>query len=165
MSTPFLAEIKMVTFNFAPKGWAVCNGQLLAINQNAAIFSLLGTTYGGNGTQTFQLPNLQGCSPLHIGVAYPLGQFGGEENHTVDIEEMPAHAHQANGVGALATSGSAAGNSWAKSASNPYSATSNGAMSAAGLSQQGGSQPHNNMPPYLVLNFVIALQGIYPSRN
>lgn len=170
MATPFLSEIRIVSFNFAPKGWALCNGQTLPINQNQALFSLLGTNYGGNGTTTFQLPNLQGSVPVHTGSdpfgnAYQLGQTGGEATVTLVTSEMPEHVHEAQAVGLPASSASPAGNTWAESTSDPYSASSNAAMAVSGISQEGGSQPHNNMPPNLVLNFVIALQGIFPSQN
>ncbi len=170
MATPYLSEIKIVSFSFAPKGWALCNGQLLAISQNQALFSLLGTTYGGDGVTTFQLPNLQGRIPVHIGsdpkgVHYDLGQAGGQPEVTLTTAEMPVHSHRAQGDSAAASSGSPAGNAWADSASNPYGPSANTTMDAAIVSQAGEGQPHNNMPPYLVLNFVIALAGIFPSQN
>jgi len=170
MATPYLGEIKLVSFNFAPKGWAFCNGQTMEINQNQALFSLLGTTYGGNGTTTFQLPNLQASVPVHMGQDtfgnyYDLGQAGGLATVTLEGPEMPEHTHQAQAVAAAATSASPAGNVCAESASDPYSASANAAMSVSGVSEEGGGQPHNNMPPYLVLNFVIALAGIFPSQN
>jgi microcystin-dependent protein len=165
MSSPFLSEIRLVSFNFAPKGWALCNGQILSIQQNAALFSLLGTTFGGNGTQTFALPNLQGRTPIHLGSGYAEGQVGGEPAHTLLSTEIPAHIHQAQGVSTPASLEPAAGNVWAESSGNPFAASANATMSAAALGQTGGSQPHNNLQPYLVLNYVIALQGIFPSRN
>jgi microcystin-dependent protein len=165
MATPFLSEIRLVSFNFAPKGWALCNGQLLAISQNAALFSLLGTFYGGNGTTTFALPNLQGRAPMHVGSEFVQGQVGGEATHTLITNEIPAHTHQAQGVSTTASLEPAAGNAWAESPDNPYAASANATMNAAALGQTGGNQPHNNMQPYLVLNYVIALQGIFPSRN
>jgi microcystin-dependent protein len=169
MAEPFLSEIRLVSFNFAPQGWAFCNGQVLAINQNQALFALLGTTYGGNGITTFALPNLQGCAPLHMGSSpggsYVLGQTGGSANVTLVATEMPAHTHQAEGVSTTANSGAPAGGAWANSVSDPYSPSGNAAMNAASVSSMGGSQPHSNQSPYLVLNFVIALQGIFPSRN
>src|ERR1700737_111449 len=124
MAEPFFSEIRLMSFNFAPKGWAECNGQLIPINQNQALFSLLGTTYGGDGRVNFGLPNFQGRTPIHQGLGFLEGQAGGEENHTLTTSEMPAS-----------------------------------------VSNVGGSQPHNNMQPYLVLNFCIALQGVFPSQN
>lgn len=164
MGTPFLGEIKIVSFNFAPKGWAMCNGQLLPINQNQALFSILGTTYGGNGQTTFALPNLQGRAPMYVGGGLILGESGGEEAHTLNIPEMPAHVHSVSASSAAPNAGSMAGNTWA-AASGAYDTTSNTAISPGAIGNTGGSQPHSNMQPYLVLNFIIALQGIFPSRN
>jgi microcystin-dependent protein len=165
MSQPFLGEIRVVSFNFPPKGWALCNGQVLPINQYQALFSLLGTTYGGNGTTTFQLPNYQARMPVHVGNGYVQGQSSGEPTHTLLPTEMPLHTHSAVGVTTNANSASASGNAWASSGQNPYAATPNTQMSPSVLTNAGGSQPHDNMPPYLTLNFVIALVGIFPSRN
>jgi len=165
MGTPYLGEIKVVSFNFAPKGWALCNGQTLPINQNTALFSLLGTFYGGDGRTTFQLPNLQARMPIHQGAGYTIGASGGESSHTLIIPEIPLHNHSAVGVSTAATTDVATGNLWASSQQNPYAASPNTSLAPAALSQVGGSQPHNNMTPYLVLNFIIALQGIFPSRN
>jgi microcystin-dependent protein len=165
MSTPFLGEIRIVSFNFAPRGWALCNGQLLPINQYQALFSLLGTTYGGNGIQNFQLPNYQARMPVHVGSGYVQGQSSGEATHTLNQTEMPLHTHSAVGVSTNANSASASGNAWASSFENPYAATPNASMSPAALTNAGGNQPHDNMAPYLTLNFIIALQGIFPSRN
>jgi microcystin-dependent protein len=169
MSTPFLSEIKIVSFSFAPKGWALCNGQILAINQNQAIFSLIGTFYGGNGIQTFQLPNLQGAMALHMGNggggSYVIGQTGGEANVTLTSTQLPTHTHQAVGVSNAGNDSSAIGNTWAESQDQPYTFAPNVTMNNATLSSVGGSQPHSNMGPYLVLNFIIALSGIFPSRN
>lgn len=166
MSTPFLAEIRMVAFTFAPKGWALCNGQVLPINQNQALFSLLGTTYGGNGQTTFALPDLRGRSPAHPGTEIQLGQVGGEENHTLTSAEMPAHIHGVKGDAADASAVSPAGNIWASSSSNPFSTSApDTALQQASVSAAGSSQPHPNQQPYLAVNFVIALQGIFPSRN
>jgi microcystin-dependent protein len=165
MSTPFLSEIKIVSFNFAPKGWALCNGQLLPINQNQALFSLLGTTYGGDGRVNFALPNLQGRIPNHFGNGFTLGELGGETAHTINISELAAHSHTPLGNSTNpATSASAAGNLWGFDTGGFHSAQ-NSAMSPAGITNTGGSQPHENMSPYLVLNFIIALQGIFPSQN
>jgi microcystin-dependent protein len=165
MATPYLSEIKLVAFNYAPQGWALCNGQLLGILQNQALFSCIGTTYGGNGVETFALPNLQGSAPMSMGNGYDEGQTGGEAQVTLNINQIPAHAHQAQGVSTTANLEPAAGNAWAASTDNPYAASANTTMSAGAAGQAGGSQPHNNLPPYLVLNFIIALAGIFPSRN
>lgn len=164
MSTPFLAEIKIFSFNFAPRGWALCNGQLLPINQNQALFSLLGTTYGGNGITTFALPNLQGATPIHTGPGFVLGQAGGETAHTLTIPEMAAHSHAAAGSSNPGNTAEPANAFWAVAASGAYSAAPNTAMAPGAISTTGGSQPHNNLSPYLTLNFCIALQGIFPSR-
>jgi microcystin-dependent protein len=180
MSEPFLSEIKLVSFNFPPKGWALCNGQLLPINQNQALFALLGTTYGGNGQTNFALPNLRGRVPVHFGGSHTLGEAAGSTSVTVNIQQLPAHFHlmqakaaQATLVGgaipaatkSLAQAVAATGNP--PTAVNLYSTGLTGltAMNASSISNVGGSQPHNNMMPYLVLNFIIALQGIFPSQN
>ncbi|HET9180667.1 MAG TPA: tail fiber protein [Candidatus Angelobacter sp.] len=165
MSEPFLAEIKIVSFPFPPKGWALCNGQLLPINQNQALFSLLGTMYGGDGMRTFGLPNLQGRVPNHMGPGFTLGQVGGETAHTLSIAEMPQHNHVPVGSNAGASSPTAEGNLWAKTGAKIFNPSSNGAMNPACIGVAGGSQAHNNMSPYLVLNFIIALQGIFPSQT
>jgi microcystin-dependent protein len=166
MSEPFLSEIKIVSFNFAPKGWALCNGQLLPINQNQALFSLLGTTYGGDGRVNFALPNLQGRVPNHVGNGFTLGEQGGETAHTVNISELPTHTHTPNGNKTNpASSASAAGNLWGFVASEYATTTPDSVMNPAGIGATGGNQPHQNMSPYLVLNFIIALQGIFPSQN
>jgi microcystin-dependent protein len=170
MSIPYLSEIRMVSFNFAPKGWALCNGQTLPINQNQAIFALIGTFYGGNGTTNFQLPNLQGASPLHYGPDgfgnnYTLGATGGEAVSTITAAQMPAHSHVPQGVNTTASSSSPAGATWADSPSKLYGSSPGALMAPSSVSPVGEGQPHDNMPPYLVLNFVIALSGIFPSRN
>src|SRR5437763_1733086 len=166
MATPFLAEIRLVSFNFAPKGWALCNGQLLPINQNQALFSLLGTTYGGNGITTFALPNLQGCTPLHAGNGHILGESGGEETHTLTVSEMAAHQHTAVATSATPNTTSPGGGFWGNAGVSAYSSNPpNTPMAAQAAGATGGGQPHQNLSPYLVLNFVIALQGIFPSRN
>jgi microcystin-dependent protein len=168
MSTPFLSEIKIMSFNYAPKGWALCNGQLLPINQNQALFSLLGTTYGGNGQTNFALPNLQGEVPIHEGDGHTLGETGGTESVTVSIQQLPTHSHVANATTATATT-NVPGNTLllAQSTSSQlYTGAANPVtMAPNSLASVGGSQPHNNMMPYLVLNFCIALQGIFPSQN
>lgn len=165
MSTPFLSEIKIISFNFAPKGWALCNGQLMPINQNQALFSLLGTTYGGDGRVNFALPNLQGRMPVHKGSGITLGEKAGETAHTLSISELPAHNHVPVGSSSAPAFPNADGNLWATSTAKNYNSSSDSAMNPACLTPTGGSQPHDNMSPYLVLNFVIALQGIFPSQN
>ena len=168
MATPFIAEIKIISWNFAPQGWAFCNGQLLPINQNQALFSILGTTYGGNGQTNFALPNLQARTPIHTGQGFTLGQAGGEQAHTLTMSEMPQHTHAqgCNGTQAGANSGNVPGNVWADGGKSVYfNGNPNTAMLTGTLSNTGGSQAHTNMSPYLVLNFIIALQGIFPSQN
>ncbi|MCA1635794.1 MAG: tail fiber protein [Acidobacteria bacterium] len=165
MSTPFLSEIKIVSFNFPPKGWALCNGQLLPINQNQALFALLGTTYGGNGQTNFALPNLRGQVPIHVGQGHTLGETAGSTSVTLSLQQMPAHSHGLQATTA-ASSQPVPTNGILASANNLYQAAANFiAMAPASVTNTGGSQPHNNMMPYLVLNFIIALQGIFPSRN
>jgi microcystin-dependent protein len=165
MSEPFLGEIKIISWNFPPKGWAFCNGTLLPINQNQALFSILGVTYGGDGMRTFGLPNLQGRTPVHVGNGIVLGEMGGETSHTLNISELPAHNHVPVGSKADSTSSSGAGNLWARNNASPYAGTPNTAMSPQSITVVGGNQPHENMSPYLVLNFVVALQGIFPLQN
>ena len=168
MATPYLSEIKIFSFNFAPRGWAFCNGQLLPINQNQALFSLLGTTYGGNGVTTFALPNLQGRVPLHVGSGFSLGQVGGEEAHTLLSTEMASHTHVMEGSSATASTTSPVGNVLASGAGvAPYAASGGGnvGLNPGALTTVGGGQPHENRQPYLTLNVCIALQGIFPSRN
>jgi microcystin-dependent protein len=165
MSEPFLSEIKIVSFNFPPKGWALCNGQLLPINQNQALFALLGTTYGGNGQTNFALPNLRGQVPIHMGAGFTLGQAGGQEAHTITMSEMPAHSHFVKANAAAGNTPNIAGNVLA-AANNLYTAPSGlTTLEPSAVTNTGGSQPHENRQPYLVLNFIIALQGIFPSRN
>ncbi len=154
-----------MSFQFPPRGWALCNGQLLAINQNQALFALLGTMYGGNGTTNFALPNLQGRVPLHTGAGFNQGEVGGEAAHTLITAELPTHTHGAVASSNVADQGSPAGNYWAVESSNAYSSSAGSAMASQALASVGGSQPHNNMPPYLVVSFCIALVGIFPSRN
>lgn len=165
MSDPFLSEIKIMSFNFPPRGWATCNGQVLPINQNQALFSLLGTTYGGNGQTTFNLPNLQGRIPLHMGVGFPLGQQGGEALHTLTTQELPAHVHSANGTAVDGDTVIPASGALGITAGIYGAASSLTTLAPASISNSGGSQPHENMQPYLTLNFCISLQGIFPSRS
>jgi microcystin-dependent protein len=167
VSEPFLAEIRIVGFNFAPRGWTLCDGQILPINQNWSLYSLLGTTYGGDGRTSFGLPDLRGRTPIHVGNSYPLGTSGGEETHTLNDNEMPQHTHSLRASsqdGALHTPQNAY---WA--ATSTRSAFSNGVpdttMASANVIAMGDGQAHNNMQPYLALNFIIALQGLFPSRN
>jgi microcystin-dependent protein len=178
MASPFVAEIRIFGFNFAPKGWATCNGQILPLSQNTALFSLLGTTYGGDGKSNFALPNLQGSAPLQQGQGSglslrDLGETGGEQTVTLLQSEMPAHSHtaasaNAQGAGTLLTPG---GNVWANASSrratvNIYAPPGNSVqMNFGALTPAGGSLPHNNMPPYLTLLFCIALQGVFPPRS
>ena len=165
MSTPYLSEIKIMSFPFAPKGWALCNGQLLPINQNQALFSLLGTTYGGDGRTTFGLPNLQGRVPNHVGQGFTLGQLGGEQAHVLTIGEAPMHTHNAVGSSDNSDSPIPTGN-YLGAANNFYGPLANPtSLQSATIGNTGGSQPHENMQPYLVLSFCIALQGIFPSQN
>jgi len=165
MSSPYLGEVRVVSFSYAPTGWALCNGQLLYINQNQALFALLGTQYGGDGIQTFALPNFQARMPMHFGNAYIQGQTGGEAAHTLTLNEIPSHSHPAAGVTTNATSASASGETWAASGNHPYAAAANTLMSPSVVASTGGGQSHDNMAPYLTLNFIIALEGIFPSRN
>ncbi len=170
MSEPFLAEVRIVGFNFPPRGWAFCDGQILPINQNQALFSLLGTTYGGNGETSFALPDLRGRTPLHVGAGHAQGQKSGEENHTLSAAEMPQHQHvmQASTGSALnPTPIPGAGKLLADSAPNEvYRAPGELAPTSSGtIAAVGGGQAHNNMQPYLALNFCIALQGLFPSPN
>jgi microcystin-dependent protein len=182
MSEPFLGEIKIISWNFPPKGWAFCNGALLPINQNQALFSILGTTYGGDGRVNFGLPNLQGRSPVHVGDGIALGELGGETTHTLSISELPAHTHfmRADGTTAatsntntpdpsggklLGQSAGSGGSPVQPFAANVYNSGSNATLDPRCVGNTGGSQPHENMSPYLVLNFIIALQGIFPSQN
>jgi microcystin-dependent protein len=166
MSEPFLSEIKVVSFNFPPKGWALCNGQFLPINQNQALFALLGTTYGGNGQTTFALPNLRGRVPIHMGNGHTLGEAAGSTSVTVNIQQLPTHTHQAFGTSVTSTQPVPAGNMLANSTAEAYGSPVNlTTLGPTEVSSVGGSQPHNNMMPYLVLNFIIALQGIFPSLN
>ena len=166
MGTPFMSEVKIISWNFAPQGWALCNGQFLPINQNQALFSLLGTMYGGNGQTTFALPDLRGRTSIHQGQGFIEGQAGGEEFHTLTISEMPQHIHPMSGISQDGTVQIANGAFLAAAGAQPYhGATNLVAMDPASITSVGGSQPHENRQPYLVLNFIIALQGAFPSRN
>jgi microcystin-dependent protein len=165
MSTPYLGEIKVVSFNFPPKGWALCNGQLLPINQNQALFSLLGTTYGGNGQNNFALPDFRGRAPVHFDNGTTLGQLAGEENHKLTVQEMPAHGHF-KASASQATQTSPVGNVLAAKPRFGVSIYGPPPPRTPVLSSdKGSSASHTNMQPYLTLNFIIALTGIFPSRN
>ncbi len=168
MSTPYLSEIRIFSFGFAPRGWALCNGQTMNINQNQALFSLIGTFYGGNGVQTFQLPNLQGRVPISFGAGFNQGEIAGEEAHMLLSSEMPGHTHTVNGSTATATVLAPTGNLLATTGDDPYTTTPPATpvgLSPGTVASVGGGQPHENRQPYLVLNVCIALTGIFPSRN
>jgi microcystin-dependent protein len=165
MAEPFLGEIRIFSCSFAPKGWSMCNGQLLPINQNQALFSLLGTNYGGDGQTNFALPNLRGAIPMHEGNGFTLGQTGGETAHTISQNEMPTHLHALQAAGVDATVPVPTGNLLGQFSSGYRNASNLVALPATTVTSTGGSQPHENMSPYLTLNFCIALQGIFPSQN
>ena len=179
MSNPFLAEIRMFSGNFAPKGWAQCNGQLIPISQNTALFSLLGTTYGGDGKSNFALPNLQGSAPMHPGQGpglslHDLGETGGEQTVTLLQTEMPVHSHSPSCLAANGDQNSPGNNTWANTVgasrqqAPPNYATQGPAtvgLSGSALGFSGGNLPHNNMSPFLAVTFIIALQGVYPART
>ena len=167
MAEPFLSEIRIMSFVFAPKGWALCSGQLLPINQNQALFSLLGTTYGGDGRVNFGLPNLQGRTPIHMGSGHALGERGGEQGHTLSIGEIPTHTHVLNGSTNAGDNQVPGGLVFGNSAPNfLYGPVQNQTAVRAGtVANVGGSQAHLNMQPFLVINFSIALQGIFPSQT
>lgn len=163
MAEPFLSEIRLMSFVFAPKGWALCNGQLLPINQNQGLFSLLGTTFGGDGRVNFALPDLRGRVPIHVGSAHTLGERGGEQAHTLSIAELPTHTHVVNATSAAATTNVATG-AYLGVVNNAYGPPTNlTALAASEVGNVGGSQAHLNMQPFLTLSFCIALQGIFPS--
>ena len=172
MGTPFMGEIKIIAFNFAPQGWAFANGQTLPINQNQALVSLFGTTYGGNGQTTFQIPDMRGRIPNHFGSGFILGQRGGEQSHTITQSEMPAHNHFVTASDRVPVvndpnatpdpAGAYFGRSTHPAYHSPVNLT---AMNAFSLGSIGGSQAHNNMAPFLTLNFIVALQGVFPSQN
>ena len=165
MAEPFLSEIRIMSFGFAPKGWALCDGQLLPINQNQALFSLLGTTYGGDGRVNFALPDLRARTPIHVGSGHTLGERGGEQAHTLSIAELPTHVHGMNGSNTPAETNTATG-AYLGIVNNAYGPAANlVALSPAAVTNVGGSQAHLNMQPFLTLNFCIALQGIFPSPN
>jgi microcystin-dependent protein len=168
MAEPFLSEIRIMSFNFAPKGWAQCNGQLLPINQNQALFALLGTTFGGDGRVNFALPDFRGRTPIHVGSGHTLGERGGEQAHTLSIAELPTHTHVMRATSNAATTNIPTGSTMlAATAPNDfYTGPAALAPLASGtIGNVGGSQAHLNMQPYLTINFCIALQGIFPAPN
>jgi microcystin-dependent protein len=167
MAEPFLGEMRIFSFSFPPKGWALCNGQLLPINQNQALFSLLGTTYGGDGRVNFALPNLQGRAPIHVGGGHPLGEKAGEQAHTLTLAEMPAHTHVASASSRPGNNVVPTGNVLASPLNQSYRAQDNSAaaLHPATLGNFGGGQAHLNMQPFLTLSYCIALQGIFPSQT
>ena len=169
MAEPFLSEIRIMSFGFPPKGWAGCNGQLLPINQNQALFSLMGTTYGGDGRVNFALPNLQSKTPIHMGNSHTLGETGGQQSHTLNTAELATHVHQAQATSVPATTSTPDTTVMlAQSSASSLYAPAEGNMQPMAptmMSNVGGTQPHLNMQPFLTLNFCIALQGIFPSQN
>lgn len=171
MSELFLAEVRIVGFNFAPRGWAFCDGQILPINQNQSLYSLLGTTYGGDGRTSFALPDLRGRTPIHVGRSnggghHTLGQKSGEETHTLAVNEMPQHTHALQATNSVGTGTAPQGNVLAEASLPVYESYSAGVQMGSGsVTNVGGSQAHDNMQPYLALNFCIALRGLFPSRN
>jgi microcystin-dependent protein len=165
MAEPFLSEIRIMSFGYAPRGWALCNGQTLPINQNQGLFSLLGTTFGGDGRVNFALPNLQGRTPMHVGSGHTLGEPGGEQAHTLSTVELPQHAHAFSASQANANGPTPAKNMFGTS-NNMYAAASNlTGVNPGTITNTGGSQAHLNMQPFLTLSFCIALEGIFPSQN
>ena len=174
MSEPFLAEVRIVGFNFAPRGWAFCDGQILPINQNQSLYSLLGTTYGGDGRTSFALPDLRGRTPIHVGRSnggqdHLLGSKSGEENHTLSAAEMPQHKHTPRARGATGNRDEPQGKLPARASFDMYGAVPTGTnvkhFASGAVGNVGGGQAHENMQPYLTLNYCIALQGLFPSRN
>jgi microcystin-dependent protein len=166
MSDPFIGEIRMFGGNFAPVGWAICNGALMAIDQNTALFTLIGTTYGGDGQTTFALPDLQGRIPMHNGNGFVIGEKGGAESVTLTTNQIPAHNHAASVSSLGAVSRDPAGHVWAAWNSKQFSdQPSDGAMNPGAIANAGGSQPHDNMVPFVVINFIISLFGIFPTQT
>ncbi|MBB6634697.1 phage tail protein [Cohnella thailandensis] len=162
---PYIGEVRIFAFDRVPNGWLPCKGQMLPIATHGALYSILGTTYGGDGRSTFSLPDLQGRVPIHPGTNISLGQAGGEEKHRLTIEEMPVHSHRAvAGSDAPSTATSPKGKTWGTSFVNSYSSIKDGLMKASALGESGASQPHNNMQPYIVYQYCIAIAGYYPPR-
>ena len=166
MSSPYVGEIRMFAGNFAPVGWAFCQGQIIPISENETLFQLIGTTYGGDGQSTFALPNLASRIPIHSGTGFTLGQVGGAESVTLTTAQIPAHSHVPQAFDGPGTQGSPASGVWAQSADNNYSTNAPSVnMSGVAIGATGGSQPHDNMIPFLVVNFIISLFGIFPTQN
>ncbi len=164
MSEPFVGEIRMFGGNFAPVGWALCNGALMAISQYEVLFQLIGTTYGGDGQNTFALPDLRGRLPVHQGSGFVIGQLAGNETVTLTTNQMPAHTHTVV-ARTSATAGSPSGNVYGGNTDSIYTPTPSAPMNAGVIGVAGGSQPHDNMMPYLAVNFIISLEGIFPSQS
>lgn len=166
MAEPFLAEIRLMSFGFPPKGWALCNGQLLPINQNQALFSLLGTTFGGDGRVNFALPDLRSRVPIHVGSGHTLGERGGEEAHILSIAELPTHTHLVQASSKVTGGQATPSGAYLGGANNAYRSAPGGAtMRPDTITNTGGSQPHLNLQPFLTISFCIALQGIFPSQT
>ncbi|ARU60748.1 phage tail protein [Tumebacillus avium] len=165
MSEPFVGEVRLFANNYAPRGWMFCEGQILQINQNQALYSLLGNVYGGDGVTTFALPDYRGRVPIHVSPTIPLGTSQGEAAHTLTVNEMPQHTHQVSAASANAADPSPSGGVWSSQLNGYSPAAQLVAMDVEAIGVTGGSQPHENMQPYLVLNYAIAIQGIFPSRN
>ncbi|MBD2867717.1 phage tail protein [Paenibacillus arenilitoris] len=167
MSETFIGDIRLFGFGFTPRGWAPCQGQTLSIQQNQALFAIIGATYGGDGATTFKLPDLRGRAPVHTGNGVTLGQSAGEEKHTLTVNEMPTHTHTAMASEQSATSYTPVGNTWAPpgNSTNSYSQSPDSAMSPGAIAQAGGSAPHSNMQPYLAMNYCICVNGYFPTRE
>jgi microcystin-dependent protein len=165
MSSPFIGEIRMFAGNFAPLGWSFCDGSVVAIDQNTALFQLIGTTYGGDGVQTFNLPDLRSRVPVHVGPGFTLAQTGGEETVTLTVQQIPSHFHVPRAKSVAGNQASPAGGVWAASSLNQYTANApSSSMDAAALGSAGGGQAHDNMVPFLVINFILSLFGVFPSQ-
>ena len=167
MSSPFIGEIRMFGGNFAPVGWAFCNGALIPISENDALFTLIGTTYGGDGQETFALPNLQSRVPVHVGPGFALGESGGTESVTLTVSQIPAHSHVPQCLAGAGNQNKPDGGVWASSSPATYyaSAAPSVTMDPAAIGSSGGSQPHDNMVPFLVINFILSLFGVFPSQT
>jgi microcystin-dependent protein len=165
MAEPFVGEIRSFAFGIIPKGWMLCNGALLPVKTNQALFAVIGATYGGDGTTTFALPNLQGRTPIGANAQFKLGVAGGEETHVLTVSEMPQHTHTAAGSSITASAVTPAGNVWAKTSPNSYNSSANVTMSPDAISSTGSSAAHSNMQPYLALSYCIAITGIFPSKH